>query len=108
MDRIANRFLDRYIDYDALISDGYKLVTSRRDGRPVFELYDLTKDVGEQNDIVASAPGKVRMMYLTLLGLRRECDIRLEANLVSQDSEAEVNQAARKTREQLRALGYIR
>jgi arylsulfatase A-like enzyme len=108
MDRIANRFLDRYIDYDALISDGYKLVTSLRDGRPVFELYDLTKDVGEHNDIAASAPGKVRMMYKTLLALRRECDLRLEENLVTLDSDAEVNQAARKTREQLRALGYIR
>jgi arylsulfatase A-like enzyme len=108
MDRIANRFMDRYIDYDALLSDGYKLVTFLEDGKPVFQLFDLVNDAEEINDISAEFPNIVRTMYKTILQLRHECDLRLEQNLGTMDSDSEVNRVAKKTRDQMKALGYIK
>lgn len=108
MDRIANRFLDRYIDYDALLIDGYKLVTFLRDGKPVVELYNLTTDPEEQNDISTDAPEIVRSMVKSLQRFRQDCDLRLEENMGGLRSDPESERTAQKAREQMRALGYIK
>ncbi len=108
MDRIDNRFLDRFIDRDALVQDEYKLVAFFYRNKPAFELFNLVDDPGELNDISEDNPETVREMYKTILQLRLDCDQKLEENLAMMDPSFSINQAAEKTRQQLRALGYIK
>ncbi len=108
MDRIANRFLDQYIDYDALLRNRYKLITYLQDEKAVYQLYDLANDPEEMNDMAGKFPEIVRELHESILQFRQECDLRLDENLGKINPKNEVNQAAKKIREQLKTLGYIR
>ena len=108
IDRISNQFLDRFIDRDALVQDEYKLVAFFHRSKPAFELFNLAEDPGEQTDISEEYPEIVREMYKTILRLRQECDQKLKENLAKIDPSVDIDQAAEKTRQQLRALGYIK
>jgi len=86
---------------DALVEGRYKLVAHGPDG----ELYDLAADPGEQLDLSQSSPDVKKRMMRKLRWARTRVARRRKA--VSSVREPERADSIERTREHLRALGYV-
>jgi len=76
------------LDGTAVWIDGqYKLYVKNRNGTLVRELYDLSKDRGELNDIAAEKPELVRVMYRQLTDWQKS----VENSLTGADYNLETN-----------------
>jgi arylsulfatase A-like enzyme len=108
IDRISNRINAANMSSEALLRGSYKLIVTRRDQKPVLRLYDLENDPGEIRDIAQENPEIVRELFQAVRELRADCDARLEENLAGIDPSLDVGREAQKTRDLLKALGYIK
>lgn len=107
-DRVSNDMLIEQADSDALLMDGYKLIVQKEQGTQVFRLYDLMGSTGENTDIAEENSSRVRAMFEQILSLRRENARRLQENLSKLDNNVDMQVHWKKTREQLKSLGYIK
>jgi hypothetical protein len=91
---------------DALIENGFKLVTMR-DG--TMELFDLTNDPGEQHNLASSGGDRAEAMMRKILTRRRENNQRQAAGLFSlEGNQKELTEEEKKELEKkLKSLGYI-
>jgi arylsulfatase A-like enzyme len=87
---------------DMLIEGDYKLIVSS-DG---LELYDLAADPDERINLIDEHPDVVRRMRATLRELRQRNEERRRRNLASVSDEM-LEETAKGTLEQMRALGYV-
>lgn len=106
--RIGNRIVDRNVNDDGLLMDEYKLITSSRDGKTIFRLYNLEEDPDELKDISKKNPEIVRKMHEKILRLREDCDARFRENFQKIDDNVDLEHASQKNLELLKSLGYIR
>jgi arylsulfatase A-like enzyme len=90
---------------DALIDEPYKLICLEGDK---YQLYDLSIDASEENDIAASHPELAESIYYKILKLRKENDIRRTKNEAVFDTSTDIIDVNKKKMiEKLRSLGYI-
>ena len=84
-------------DLDAIVLDGYKLIRARADG--ALQLYDLSADPGEQDDLAAQEPARAAELSAAL-------DEALEQAVPR--AEPRRQGVPQQDLERLRSLGYVR
>ena len=89
---------EAYSEKRAVVLDGFKYIHSWTDDRDWQELYDLTNDPGELNDLADMRPEVVAR-------LRSVLDARLAAAKETVGGQAELSE---EEISELRALGYVR
>lgn len=107
-DRIKNRILERNVFHDALLMNGYKLITFKRNNKPAFSLYNLEEDPDELTGISENHPEIVRKMHKKILQFRMDCDTRFQENLQKIDQTVDLDDESKKILELLKSLGYIK
>lgn len=85
----------------AIVRDEFKLIRTDADGGPRFELYDLSKDPSENDDLALARPGLVHELSTILQGTFDTAP-RYPPSLAPQRAIPD------EMREALRALGYAR
>ncbi len=92
--------------YGLLMGD-YKLITNREDNETIHELYNLKIDPGEKINIVKENPEILKKMLNIIAEFREKNEIRRKYNLSKIDKQVNLSEEWEKTREKLKALGYI-
>ena len=107
-DMATNSITKKPARIDALLMDGYKLVVNNKNDRYVLELFNLSLDPGETEDVSKKKPKILKKMYKKIQDLRRKNKIRFKQNLVKIDKNVDLDKELKKTMEHLRTLGYLK
>jgi arylsulfatase A-like enzyme len=91
----------------ALIMGDYKLITNKQNLNTGYELYNLTADPGEKNDIFEKQPEVVEKMLRLISEFREKNEQLRKYNLTKIDKKVNLSEEWEKTRQTLKALGYI-
>ena len=89
---------------DALRYENFKFIFKKRDD---LELYDLSQDPEERENISGQESARVREFLALLAKTRKENGIRKEQNMQSID-DATLKRVSQETIEKMRSLGYIK
>jgi arylsulfatase A-like enzyme len=101
------------VEYYSVIEGSWKLIVSERPEGPGtdFELYDLSGDPEEERNLGESEPARIEQPYrdlLTFLAAQQRRREIFRSVHTSTRGAAEEGASAEETREELRALGYVK
>lgn len=91
----------------ALIINDYKLIANRENEIDRYELYNLTDDQAEKNNIFEKYPDVMKRMLQDMADFRKKNEALRKYNLSKIDKKVDLSEEWEKTRQTLKALGYI-
>lgn len=91
----------------ALLMQNYKLISNRENKDTNYELYDIKNDPGEKINIVGEKPEILKKMLHIISDFQKQIEKRRKYNLSKIDRKVNLRKELKKTKQKLKALGYI-